>query len=65
MTAKQEREALELTAYITSAVVYPNIASRPVLRKPLLAFADKLLKSVDGQVRNDLSIARTNLKELS
>jgi hypothetical protein len=64
MTDKQERAANEITGLLTAVVVYPGLARRPEIRSPLLALADKGLKGTDGQVQNDLEIARANLKAL-
>ena len=62
MTDKQEREANELTDFLRAVVVYPNLAKR--FRKPMLAYATKLLKGVDGTVGNELRIARENVRGL-
>jgi hypothetical protein len=62
MTEKQEREALELVGALGALVAYPKIAK--LVRKSLLARADKLLRSVDGTTKNELAIARANLKEI-
>jgi hypothetical protein len=62
MTDKQEREAIELTGFLRDAVKYPDLAT--LVRKPLLAHATKLLKSVDGTTKNELQIARENVRAL-
>ena len=62
MTEKQEREAIELVAFITGAVEQPELAK--LVRKPILARAAKVAPKVYGTVKNELTIAATNLKEL-
>lgn len=62
MTNNQERQAHELIGFITGAVKYPEIAK--LVRKPVLAAASKLIPKLEGTVKNDLAIARTNLSEL-
>jgi hypothetical protein len=62
MTDKQEREAHALVGFITGAVDYPEAAK--LVRKQVLAAANKLIPKLDGTVKNELTIARANLKAL-
>jgi hypothetical protein len=65
--AGKAHEAAQLTGVLHNLTrQYHDLARRPDVRKPMLAVADKLLKSkdVDGQVAIELEIASTNLKVL-
>lgn len=64
MTDEQEREALEVADFIRAAVVYPGVASRTEIRKPLLAIASKALKQAEGTPHDELEIAKANLAAL-
>jgi hypothetical protein len=44
--------------------VYPGVAARSELKAPLIALANKLVKQVEGQPRNELELAPANLKAL-
>ncbi len=64
MTDAQEREALEVADFIRAAVVYPGVAGRAEVRKPLLSIASKALKGSEGTPHDELEIARANLAAL-
>jgi hypothetical protein len=64
MTDEQERAALEVADFIRAAVVYPGVASRTEIRKPLLSIASKALKGSEGTPRNELELAMVNLRAL-
>jgi hypothetical protein len=66
MSAQQEHEAGALTgilAYVVAAG-HRDLAQRDDFQEPFQKLGAKLLKTVDGQVADELRIALTNLKAL-
>ena len=64
MTIEDERAANELVGFLTGAVKYSGVASRSDVKAPLVKQADKLVKKLEGQPRNELELATANLKAL-
>ena len=64
MTDKQEREANQLTLLLRAVTVHGSTAVLAAITPSLLKLTDKLVKKTDGQTRNELEIARSNLAAL-
>jgi hypothetical protein len=64
MTDAEEREALEATALLRAVAVHGSTSATAAIQAPLVKLADKLLKKVEGQTHNELTIARANVAAL-